>query len=332
MNPDPLVSVCVITYNQAPYIRECLDSILAQKTDFFYEVCLGEDGSNDGTRELCRDYAERHRDRIRLSLRDRTDPRRQAYRAAFMLNFIETVKACRGKYIAFCEGDDCWLSEDKLQRQADFLDRHKQCAMVAMGFVTGETAPVLNAGISGFGRRVRKYSLEDILCGNFMATASVMVRRDHVEFPEWVETLVMGDWMLWVICARKGWVAWLPEKMTFYRQHNGGVWSTMPRSAKWRYTASFLVLLKERLNEVSRQTFDRARKRRLYSRMIQLAQDGHLRKARQLFKKTGWAVWTSKEGLRNKIRGVLWVFFLPAMQAQYKLRNKQLKVDPHQVN
>jgi len=67
----PLVSVTVITYQHADYIRKCLDGILMQKTKFPYEVIIGEDGSTDGTKEICKEYAEMHPDRIRLFLRDR---------------------------------------------------------------------------------------------------------------------------------------------------------------------------------------------------------------------------------------------------------------------
>ena len=68
----PLVSVAVMTYQHAPFIRECLDGVLSQRTDFDYEVLLGEDGSTDGTGEICRDYAERHPGRIRLFVHDRS--------------------------------------------------------------------------------------------------------------------------------------------------------------------------------------------------------------------------------------------------------------------
>jgi glycosyltransferase involved in cell wall biosynthesis len=69
----PEVSVIVVTYQHANYLRECLDSILDQKTDFEFEIILGEDESNDGTREICIEYAERFKDRIRLFLRSRKD-------------------------------------------------------------------------------------------------------------------------------------------------------------------------------------------------------------------------------------------------------------------
>jgi glycosyltransferase involved in cell wall biosynthesis len=69
----PLVSICCVTYQHVNYIKNTLDSFLMQKTDFDYEICLGEDESNDGTREICQEYAKKHLDKVRLFLRNRKD-------------------------------------------------------------------------------------------------------------------------------------------------------------------------------------------------------------------------------------------------------------------
>ena len=68
---EPIVSVTVATYQHVDYIKECLDGILMQETSFPYEVIIGEDGSIDGTQEICKEYAEKHPDKIRLFIRDR---------------------------------------------------------------------------------------------------------------------------------------------------------------------------------------------------------------------------------------------------------------------
>jgi glycosyltransferase involved in cell wall biosynthesis len=66
-----IISVCVQTYQHVNFIRECLDSILMQETNFPFEILLGEDASTDGTREICIDYAEKYPDKIRLFLHHR---------------------------------------------------------------------------------------------------------------------------------------------------------------------------------------------------------------------------------------------------------------------
>ena len=125
----PLVSVCCITYNHVHYVKDALDGFLIQKTDFPYEICLGEDESNDGTREICKEYAEKYPDKIRLFLRSRKDVIYINGHATGRYNFIETLKECKGKYIALCEGDHYWTEPTKLQKQVDFLEANESYVM-----------------------------------------------------------------------------------------------------------------------------------------------------------------------------------------------------------
>ncbi len=99
----PLVSVVTITYQHAPYIRQCLDSILMQEGDFPYELIIGEDGSIDGTREICIEYANKYPDKIRLFLRDRKLTQyviKDGRTIRFNGHFARA--AARGKYVAMC--------------------------------------------------------------------------------------------------------------------------------------------------------------------------------------------------------------------------------------
>ena len=126
MNETPVVSVCVVTYQHKDFIRSCLDGILMQKTNFPFEIILGEDESTDGTREICKAYAEKYPDKIKLFLRSRKDVIYINQHATGRFNFMENLKAARGKYIAFCEGDDYWIDEYKLQKQVDFRSEERR--------------------------------------------------------------------------------------------------------------------------------------------------------------------------------------------------------------
>ncbi len=119
---EPLVSVYVLTYNHRPFINRAIECALAQKTDFPFEVVIGEDCSTDGTREVVFDYAKRYSDIIRVVTSDSNVGMRR--------NSIRTAEACRGKYIAVCDGDDYWHRDDKLQIQADYLEGHPGCGLV----------------------------------------------------------------------------------------------------------------------------------------------------------------------------------------------------------
>src|ERR1700676_449892 len=115
------LSVMMITYNHERYIAQAIESILAQKVNFDYELVIGEDCSTDGTRAVILDFHRRYPSRIVPLLRERNlgGPR----------NFLGTLAACRGKYLALLEGDDYWICTDKLQRQVDFLEANPAWAI-----------------------------------------------------------------------------------------------------------------------------------------------------------------------------------------------------------
>lgn len=123
MEQTPLVTVLVTTYNQEKYIAQALDSVLAQKTDFPFEIYVSEDCGTDGTRTILQDYARRYPDSIRLNLRDKN--------VGISRNWYEGLCAARGEYVCTLEGDDWWLDDCKLQKQMDFLREHPDYAAVS---------------------------------------------------------------------------------------------------------------------------------------------------------------------------------------------------------
>lgn len=118
----PLVSVCMITYNHEPYIAQAIESVLMQQTDFPVELVIGEDCSTDNTRAIVCDYRERYPRRIHLLLPE--------YNLGMFPNFVATLQACDGRYIALLEGDDYWTDPFKLQKQVDFLEVHPEYGLV----------------------------------------------------------------------------------------------------------------------------------------------------------------------------------------------------------
>lgn len=126
---NPLVSVCVITYQHISYIKKCLDGILMQQTNFPFEIILGDDHSTDGTREICLDYAKKHPEKIRLFLHHRENVIKYYGFPNGKFNFLYGFGVARGKYLAPCEGDDCWTDPLKLQKQVDVLEANPDLAM-----------------------------------------------------------------------------------------------------------------------------------------------------------------------------------------------------------
>lgn len=125
---DIAVSVCIITYNQENYIRQCLDSVFMQKTNFDFEVIVGEDGSPDNTREILLEYKEKYGDKLVLLLHDKN--------IGPSANARSIQQKVRGKYIANVEGDDFWVDEYKLQKQYDILENNPEYSAVCSDLMT----------------------------------------------------------------------------------------------------------------------------------------------------------------------------------------------------
>ena len=226
------VSILTTTYNHERFIAQALESVLAQEVAFTYEHVIGEDCSTDRTRELLLGAQQQHPDKIRLLLRAQNIGRRN--------NFIDTFKACQGRYIALLEGDDYWTSTKKLQKQADYLDSHPECTICFH--------PVIKSHEEENWEKLfapepikETYSLEDLLDRNFIATCSAMF-RNHLfeEFPPWFLHVPAGDLPLHVLNAQHGYIGYINEAMAVHRIHSGGVWS--PKRASDRLEARIAVL------------------------------------------------------------------------------------------
>ncbi len=227
---QPSVSVVVITYNHEPYIRQCLDSLLMQRTDFPYEICLGEDASTDGTREICIAYAERHPDKIRLLLQSRSDPARQRFLAPGNFNYWKTLSACCGKYLADCDGDDAWTDPLKLQKQHDLLEADPSICLVHSDYdrFDERSGRILQAVNRSRGVRPsateKKRELVSAILGDryHIRTCTVMTRASAVaaampHFLPLLERLPMGDVPLWCELAMQGGFAYVDEPLALYR-------------------------------------------------------------------------------------------------------------------
>ncbi len=251
----PKVSVYCITYHHGPYVAQALEGFLAQQTDFPFEIVVGDDASRDDTQAVLRDYQARFPEKIRLLLHEKN-------RGAIH-NFIDVYHACRGEYMATCEGDDYWTDPLKLQKQADFLDAHPDFSMVfhntEVRFNDGsEPAYLLNPP-----DQPRVSTVEDLIGEQetwFMATASIMLRKTFLPvLPDWIRESKSGDIPLNLLLAQRGPIGYLPEVMAVYRKHGGGQSNT-----DHRWQAGFLfnrINMYRRLDEATSGRYrDRFRK------------------------------------------------------------------------
>ena len=222
------VSVCVQTYNHSNYIKECLDSILAQKVDFDLEVLLGEDDSTDDTRAICKEYALKYPNIIKLFLHDRKNVIYINNRATGRYNFMYNLKYANGKYLAFCEGDDYWTDPYKLQKQVDFLEAEASFSL-CFHPVKIQTEPEKKIVEDQITRQVaQENTVKELSYGNFIHTPSVMI-RNNFELPTWFEKVPFGDLSLWTLTALKGKIFKMEEEMAIYRVHSESLMGNLKR-------------------------------------------------------------------------------------------------------
>lgn len=222
----PLLSVCIQSFNHVKFIKECLDGILMQQTNFDFEILLGEDASTDGTREICIEYAQKNPNKIRLFLHQRENNININSSPSGRFNFLYNLYAAKGKYIAFCEGDDYWTDPRKLQKQVDFLESNTDfnlCFTKSNQLINGDKLELKKIpDISSDGI----YTYDDLLKHyNFITTASVVFRKNFNNIPSWIYQLPYGDMGLYCLVSRDAKIKCLPEISSVYRVHNNGIWS-----------------------------------------------------------------------------------------------------------
>jgi glycosyltransferase involved in cell wall biosynthesis len=261
------LNIVMITYNHERFIGQAIESVLAQKVNFDYEIVIGEDCSTDGTRAVILDFQRRYPDRIVVLLRERN--------IGAMRNFAETIAACRGHYLAILEGDDYWTCTNKLQKQVDFLDAHPDWAVCCSraevrnecdphsGTLRAQTGAVFPArpdstcpegpDVSGLlpvaPQAAGTYTLEDLLRGNFIPTCTVMYRWGSLpRFPPWFFRSSLGDLPLHAMVAGERKIELLDDCMAVYRIHPGGIWSSRDRASQILESARMLAALSRHLD------------------------------------------------------------------------------------
>jgi len=245
VNRPPAVSVCIITYNQAAYIRQAVESAIAQKTSFDYEIVVGDDQSTDATPTILGELERAHGPKLRVFRRDAN--------LGVTRNLAETLQACRARYVALLEGDDYWTDPRKLQLQHDFLESHADHAIVfhrvEVRGADGSLRRLLPA------RRVAKRArMTDLLeRGNFIPTVSVMYRHQIREFPAWFYSLRIGDLPLNVMQAQLGDIGFIDRVMAVYRLHEGGTFSTIGNAQR----VEQVVKMYTHLNDHLERRYDR---------------------------------------------------------------------------
>ena len=218
---DVLVSIRCITYNHAPYIRQCLDGFVMQKTNFRFEAIVHDDASTDGTADIVREYAEKYPEIIKPILQTENQ---YSKHDGSICRALDAAMSPTAKYVAMCEGDDYWIDPYKLQKQVDFLEINSQYSACA------HQSKVIGKGSGLFMMNVpEKIEMKHLLSrSRLFHTASFIYRNAPIKnLPQIEKSVLSGDKLLFLKCVSIGPIKYLDDVMCVYRKHDTGASSTV---------------------------------------------------------------------------------------------------------
>lgn len=210
-----IVSVECVAFNHGKYIRKCLESIVSQKTTFQFEVVVHDDASTDDTAEVIKEFAEKYPEIIVPILEEENQYSKRDGTIEKIIN-----EKLRGKYTAFCECDDYWTDEYKLQKQVDFLESHQEFSACAhQSEIIGDATGLFRNDVPSV------ITMQDLVINSrFFHTASMMWRTEiRTSLPIMTQPIVSGDKLMCLQLATYGPIFYMPDVMCVYRKHGTGM-------------------------------------------------------------------------------------------------------------
>jgi glycosyltransferase involved in cell wall biosynthesis len=220
----PVVSVFCITYNHVNFIRDAIEGFLMQETTFPVEIFIHDDASTDGTAEIVKEYAEKYPKLFWTVLQ--TENQWSKGNKKILNDYLQRQ---RGEFIALCEGDDYWISKEKLQKQVEVLEANPEASLV---FHNAEVKNYREGVVKSYifhsenGKPIPCDTVEtkDLLRDWFIPTASIVFRvYSNFQIPQWFNNCKSGDFPLQLILSTYGKFLYLNKLFSVHRLHSGGV-------------------------------------------------------------------------------------------------------------
>lgn len=208
---NPLITVAVITYNQKDLLRETLDSILAQETEFTFEVLVCDDASTDGTEIMCRELEVRSKGLVKYLRLEKN--------SGITANANQGIQYGKGKYFALIGGDDLFLP-NKLQIQAAYMEANPQVSISYHPVDIFDSSTNATLFLTNQTSVDTPLTLFHLIRMCIPGAVSVMVRRDAI--PEGgfdVRLPTVSDWLFYIEVAAKGRIGFIQETLARYRKH-----------------------------------------------------------------------------------------------------------------
>ena len=209
------VAIECLVYNHKPYLRQCLDGFVMQKTNFRFVAIVHDDCSTDGSQEIIREYEEKYPDIIRPIYEVENQYSKRDGKLMRIVN--EALNATEAKYLAFCEGDDCWIDPLKLQKQVDYLNANKRCGLVysCIDVIDEHSNVIAHNG------KAHECNFDSLFDDNGIPTLTVCMRMElnqrYFNNVTINHNWLMGDLPSWIYVAHESDLYMMPEITAFYR-------------------------------------------------------------------------------------------------------------------
>ena len=223
MDCEPLVTICSTTYNLEEYIGEAIHSWLSQQTNFAYDIVISDDGSTDNTIQIIESFIQEHPNKITLI---------KSEHIGKMPNFIRSLQATNGKYVALCDGDDYWIDPLKIQKQVDFMEANPDfSACYTNSYVINEHTQEKKVAKTQIWDEATTSELldhndfnPDGIAMSPGHTSTFMYRNGLVDdYPDWMYQDIMTDFPLYMIMSKYGKSKFINDFTSVYRHHSQGV-------------------------------------------------------------------------------------------------------------
>ena len=229
MKETPLVSIRCMVYNHEPFLRQCLDGFVMQKTTFPYEAIVHDDASTDGSAAIIREYADKYPDIIKPIYETENQYNKQD---GSLRRILDEAIHPKAKYVAMCEGDDYWTDPNKLQLQVDYLEEHTDCSFSVHDFRVWDTQrnelratrPIQFVKEN---ECIKVFTMSDYKTGVYIAqTLSCVYRKVSLQKSNFYKYKTGFDMTLFFALLTQGNAVFFNRVMGVYRTHPSSITSS----------------------------------------------------------------------------------------------------------
>lgn len=235
-NTEIAVSIVCITYNQKKYVGKMLESLINQNTNFKYEILIHDDASYDGTQDIILEYENKYPEKIKAILQ-----KENQYSKGINPNITYNYPRVKGKYVAYCEGDDYWNDPNKLQMQFDAMEQNLDCSVcVHMTQCVSKIGDKLDRLFPPISLKEEYITMEQYIklefcdAGWMFQTSSYFIRKNVIRkyVNEYDNKYPVGDLPLMLFSLMNGNCYYIPRIMSCYRVDSGGAMSSLKNPEK----------------------------------------------------------------------------------------------------